>query len=27
MAEKKSFIEEREKWCNDHVIWFDGYLR
>jgi len=27
MAEKKSFTEEREKWCNHHVRWFDGYLR
>jgi len=27
VAEKKSFTEEREKWCNHHVRWFGGYLR
>jgi hypothetical protein len=27
VAEKKSFTEERKKWCNHHVRWFDGYLR
>jgi hypothetical protein len=21
------FTEEREKWCNHHVRWFDGYWR
>jgi len=29
VAEKKIFTEgrEREKWCNHHVRWFDGYWR
>jgi hypothetical protein len=26
VAEKKSFVEEREKRCNHHVRWFDGFL-
>jgi len=27
VTEKKIFTEEREKWCNHHVRWFDGYWR
>jgi hypothetical protein len=28
MAEKGAFYRgEREKWCNHHVRWFDGYWR
>ena len=26
VAEKQSFAEEREKRCNHHVRWFDGFL-
>jgi len=27
VAKKKSFTEEREKWCSHHMRWFGGYLR
>jgi len=26
VAEKKSFAKEREKRCNHHMRWFDGFL-